>query len=230
MRKITYCQAINEALGQVMSRYDEVIVIGQGVTSPWYVGGTCAGLLDEFGPKRVIDTPVSESAIAGAAIGAAIAGLRPVVVFPRMDFMMYAMDAIINHAAKWRYMFGGKAHVPIVFWSIINRGGSQGAQHSQDFTWLFANIPGLKVVSPENAYDAKGCMVGAILDDDPVVFVDNRERYNVEGDVPDWLYASQLPFEPVLDEDYLIRGLLNVPYPAPCSEVLEKEYYLKIVR
>lgn len=231
MRKITYCQAINEALHQVMEAMPEVIIIGQGVTSPWYVGGTCTGLLDRFGPNRVIDTPVSESAITGAAIGAALAGLRPVVVFPRMDFMMYAMDAIVNHAAKWRYMFGGKAHVPIVFWGIINRGGCQGAQHSQDFTWLFANIPGLKVVSPENPYDAKGCMIGAIKDDDPVVFVDNRARYNIgEYDVPDnILHCFYLPYlTDQTDSDYLIRGSLEVPGPAPCSEVLEREYMKRL--
>lgn len=229
MRKITYCQAINEALHQVMEAMPEVILIGQGVTSPWYVGGTCTGLLDRFGPNRVIDTPVSESAITGAAIGSALAGLRPVVVFPRMDFMMYAMDAIVNHAAKWRYMFGGKAHVPIVFWGIINRGGCQGAQHSQDFTWLFANIPGLKVVSPENPYDAKGCMIGAIKDDDPVVFVDNRARYNMDCDVPESMVQTYLPYQvDLLDCDYLMRGSLEVPGPAPCSEVLEREYLKRI--
>lgn len=230
MRKITYCQAINESLHQVMEAMPEVIIIGQGVTSPWYVGGTCTGLLDRFGSNRVIDTPVSESAITGAAIGAALAGLRPVVVFPRMDFMMYAMDAIVNHAAKWRYMFGGKAHVPIVFWGIINRGGCQGAQHSQDFTWLFANIPGLKVVSPENPYDAKGCMIGAIKDDDPVVFVDNRARYNIgEYDVPEDPYCFYLPYlTDQTDSDYMVRGTLDVSGPAPCSEVLEREYIKRL--
>lgn len=130
MRKMSFCLAINEALHQVMAQDTSVFVIGQGVKSPWYVGNTAQGLLERFGEKRVIDTPVSENCITGAAVGAAIAGMKPVVVHPRMDFMLYAMDPIINEAANWHYMNGGNASVPVVIWGIINRGGEQAAQHS----------------------------------------------------------------------------------------------------
>jgi len=187
-RNLSYSLAINEALHQAMAADPSVIVIGQGVKSPWYVGNTCQGLLDRFGSGRVIDTPVSESAVTGAAVGAAIAGMRPVVVHPRMDFMMYAMDALINEAANWRYMCGGTRSVPLVCWGIINRGGEQAAQHSQALHATFAHAPGLKVVMPSTPYDAKGLMRAAIRDPNPVVFVDERWLYGNEGDVPEEAY------------------------------------------
>ena len=124
-RKLNYALAINEALHQMMEEDETVFLIGQGVKSPWYVGHTCNGLVEKFGEKRVIDTPVSENAVTGAAVGAALAGMKAVVVHPRMDFMLYAMDPIINEAANWYYMNGGKLSVPVVIWGIINRGGSK---------------------------------------------------------------------------------------------------------
>ena len=154
-RKLEFSLAINEALHQMMAADEAVFLIGQGVKSPWYVGNTAQGLLERFGERRVIDTPVSENAVTGAAVGAAIAGMRPVVVHPRLDFMFYAMDPIINEAANWYYMNGGKASVPVVIWGIINRGGEQAAQHSQALHATFAHVPGLKVVMPSTAYDAK---------------------------------------------------------------------------
>jgi len=187
-RKLKYALAINEALHQVMGQDPTVFLIGQGVKSPWYVGSTAKGLLDRFGPKRVIDTPVSENGVTGAAVGAALAGMRPVVVHPRMDFMMYALDPIINEAANWCYMFGGKASVPVVFWGIINRGGEQAAHHSQALHAFFAHVPGLKVVMPATPADAKGLMVAAIRDDNPVVFIDDRWLHAEEGEVPESLY------------------------------------------
>jgi pyruvate dehydrogenase E1 component beta subunit len=165
-----------------------VFVIGQGVKSPWYVGNTCQGLLKRFGAQRVIDTPVSENAMTGVAVGAAIAGMRPVVVHPRVDFMLYAMDPIINEAANWRYMCGGRSSVPAVIWGIINRGGEQAAQHSQALHGLFAHIPGLKVVMPATPYDAKGLMIAAIKDPDPVVFIDDRWLYSQTESVPETAY------------------------------------------
>lgn len=188
-RKLQYSLAINEALHQMMSLNKSVFLIGQGVKSPWYVGNTARGLLEKFGTERVIDTPVSENAITGAAIGAAIAGMRPVVAHPRIDFMMYALDPIINEAANWYYMFGGKLSVPVVIWGIINRGGGQAAQHSQSLHTLFAHIPGLKVVMPSTPYDAKGLMISAIKDDNPVVYIDDRWLYSLEGDVPREIYS-----------------------------------------
>ena len=176
----------------MMSSDESVFLIGQGVKSPWYVGNTAQGLLERFGPERVIDTPVSENAMTGAAVGAAIAGMKPIVVHPRTDFMLYAIDPIINEAANWHYMNGGKASVPVVIWGIINRGGEQGAQHSQALQAMFAHIPGLKVVMPSTPYDAKGLMIEAIRDPNPVVFIDDRWLHNLEDIVPEEVYGVEI--------------------------------------
>ncbi|MDT8272268.1 MAG: pyruvate dehydrogenase complex E1 component subunit beta [Desulfomonilia bacterium] len=191
-RMLSYSLAINEALHQAMETDVRVFLIGQGVKSPWYVGNTAKDLLEMFGEDRVIDTPVSENAVTGAAVGAAIAGMKPVVVHPRMDFMLYAMDPIINEAANWFYMNGGSASVPIVFWGIINRRGEQAAQHSQAIHALFAHIPGLKVVMPATAYDAKGLMIAAIEDSNPVVFIDERQLYGHVELVPEERYHVEI--------------------------------------
>jgi len=183
IRKLSYGLAINEALHQMMGADESVFLIGQGVKSPWYVGNAAKGLLEKYGENRVIDTPVSENAITGAAVGAAITGMRAVVVHPRLDFMMYALDPIINEAANWYYMNGGNVPVPVVVWGIINRGGEQGAQHSQSIHAMFSHVPGLKVVMPSTPYDAKGLMISAIKYDNPVIFIDDRWLYNLEGEV-----------------------------------------------
>jgi len=169
-----------------------VFLIGQGVKSPWYVGNTAQGLRERFGDERVIDTPVSENAMTGAAVGAALAGMRPVVVHPRMDFMFYAFDPIINEAANWYYMSGGSLPVPVVFWGILNRGGEQAAQHSQALHGMFAQAPGLKVVMPATPYDAKGLMVAAIRESNPVVFIDDRWLYRLEEPVPEEIYTVEI--------------------------------------
>lgn len=187
-RALSFCLAINEAFHQEMERDESVFIIGQGVKSPWYVGKTALGLLEKFGPKRVIDTPVSENAMTGAAVGAAIVGMRSVLIHPRMDFMMYAMDPIVNQAANWRYMNGGRSSVPVVIWGIINRGGEQAAQHSQAIHGLFAHVPGLKVVMPSTPFDAKGLMISAIREDDPVIYIDDRWLHNTDGPVPEESY------------------------------------------
>ncbi len=191
-RKISYSLAINEALHQIMADDETVFLIGQGVKSPWYVGNTTKGLLGRFGEERIIDTPVSENGITGVAAGAAIVGMRPIVVHPRMDFMLYALDPIINEAANWYYMFGGELSVPMVIWCIINRGGEQAAQHSQALYSLFIHIPGLKVVIPSNPYDAKGLLISAIKDENPVVYIDDRWLYKFEGDVPEEIYTIEI--------------------------------------
>jgi pyruvate dehydrogenase E1 component beta subunit len=191
-RKLPYSLALNEALHQMMASDPSVFLIGQGVKSPWYVGNTAQGLLERFGEARVIDTPVSENAVTGAAVGAAIAGMKPVVVHPRMDFMFYAFDPIINEAANWFYMNGGKASVPVVIWGIVNRGGEQAAQHSQALHSIFSHVPGLKVVMPSTPYDAKGLMVAAIRDPNPVVYIDDRWLYRNEGPVPEALYEVEI--------------------------------------
>jgi len=191
-RKLQYSLAINEALHQMMESDPSVFLIGQGVKSPWYVGNTAQGLLETYGSSRVIDTPVSENAVTGAAVGAAIAGMRPVVVHPRMDFMFYAFDPIINEAANWYYMNGGKASVPVVIWGIVNRGGEQGAQHSQALHAMFSHVPGLKVVMPSTPFDAKGLMISAIKDPNPVIFIDDRWLYSEEGPVPTDMYEIEI--------------------------------------
>ena len=188
MRQITYVEAINETLHQMIEKDEKVFLIGQGVTSPWYVGTTTVGLIERF-PERVIDTPVSENGITGAAVGAALAGMRPILVHPRLDFMYYAMDQIANHAANWYYMFGGQLSVPITIWGIINRGGEQAAQHSQALQAMFTHIPGLKVVMPSTAYDAKGLLVASIEDENPVVYIDERWLYDFAGEVPEEIYS-----------------------------------------
>ena len=188
IRTLSYSLAINEALHQSMEADSDVILIGQGVKSPWYVGNTARGLIEAFGEERVIDTPVSENAITGSAVGAALSGLRPVVVHPRMDFMLFAFDPIINQAANWSYMNGGNLSVPVVVWGIVNRGGEQGAQHSQALHAMFAHVPGLKVVMPATPYDAKGLMVAAIRDNNPVIYIDDRWLYGTAEHVPEELY------------------------------------------
>ena len=226
IRKLQYSLAINEALHQMMESDESVFLIGQGVKSPWYVGNTALGLLERFGADRVIDTPVSENAITGAAVGAAIAGMRPVVVHPRMDFMLYAFDPIINQAANWHYMSGGNSTVPVVIWGIINRGGEQAAQHSQALHGLFSQIPGLKVVMPSTPYDAKGLMVAAIEDENPVVFIDDRWLYGIEDDVPEELYSVQIG-KGIIRRPGKDLTLVGISYMAHialnASAILEKE-------
>ena len=192
MRRISYVQAINETFHQMMESDKRVFLIGQGVTSPWYVGSTTIGLIDHFGPERIIDTPVSENGITGVAVGAALAGMRPVLVHPRMDFMYYAMDQIANQAANWYYMFGGQTSVPLTIWAIINRGDEQAAQHSQSLQAMFTHIPGLKVVMPSTPYEAKGLLIASIEDDNPVIFIDDRWLYNDLGEVPEEVYSIPL--------------------------------------
>ena len=189
MRKISYAQAICEAFHQMLEKDDSVFVIGIGVRSPWYVGKSMDGLDEKFGSKRVIDPPVSEEGITGAAIGAALAGMRPVMIHPRMDFMLLAMNQIVNHAAGWHYMFGGKVNVPVTIRAIINRGGEQAAQHSKSVQSMFMHVPGLKVVMPSTPYDAKGLLIASIEDDNPVMYIDDRWLYEQVSEVPEELYT-----------------------------------------
>lgn len=179
----TYGQAIREAFQYVLSHYPEVFVIGQGLWSPWYVGNTMSNLEEEFGKGRIIDSPVSELACTGAAIGAAISGCKAIIVHPRMDFMLLASDAIINQAAKWSYMFSGKAKVPVTIRGIINRGGEQGSQHSQALHSLYAHIPGLRVVMPATVADSRDLLIASVLCDDPVLYIDDRWLYEIEDEL-----------------------------------------------
>ncbi len=170
----TYAAGILEAYEYLLSNHQDFFIIGQGLWSPWYVGATMTDLDKKFGKDRVIDCPVSELATTGATVGAAICGYRPMIVHPRVDFMLLAVDQIVTQAAKWRHMFGGNSTAPATFRAIINRGGEQGAQHSQSLHSWFAHIPGLKVVMPYTAKDARNLMISSVLSNDPVVFLDDR--------------------------------------------------------
>ncbi|NCF68578.1 MAG: alpha-ketoacid dehydrogenase subunit beta [Chloroflexi bacterium] len=189
MANITMRQAITDALREEMHRDENVFVMGQEV-GVW--GGTYAvtkGFYDEFGPRRVRDTPISEMAIGGAATGAAMNGLRPVAEFMTMNFAFLALDAIVNHAAKVHYMFGGQIKAPVVFRAPGGGGRQLGATHSHTPDALFAHFPGLKVVSPSTPYDAKGLLKAAIRSDDPVLFIEHHTLYQIRGEVPDEDYT-----------------------------------------
>lgn len=178
-----YGTAILSAFEYLLTTYPEAFVMGQGLWSPWYVGNSMTDLDKKFGKHRVIDTPVSELAVTGAGIGAALGGLKPIIVHPRIDFMLYAMDAVVNQAAKWSHMFGGQAHPGVTVRAIINRGGEQGAQHSQALHAWFAHIPGLRVVMPATVSDARDLLIAAVLCDDPVMYIDDRWLYEIEDDL-----------------------------------------------
>jgi acetoin:2,6-dichlorophenolindophenol oxidoreductase subunit beta len=185
VRSISYATAIREAFKQCLEADSRVFALGQGVWSPWYVGTTMKDLDREFGRDRIIDTPVSENATTGAAVGAALAGMRPIVIHPRMDFMLLAVDQIINQAANWYYMTGGRVNVPLTIRAIVNRGGEQAAQHSQSVHAWFMHVPGLKVVMPSTPYDAKGLLIASVRDENPVLYIDDRWLYDDVGEVPE---------------------------------------------
>jgi pyruvate dehydrogenase E1 component beta subunit len=176
----TYGQAIRLGFEYLLERHKNVFAFGQGLWSPWYVGNSMTQLEKQFGTDRVIDSPVSELACTGAAIGASLCGYRPIIIHPRMDFMLLAFDQIVNQAAKWSSMLGGQAHPAVTIRGIINRGGEQGAQHSQALHSLFAHIPGLRVVMPSTVQDARDLLIASVLCDDPVVYIDDRWLYDRE--------------------------------------------------
>jgi len=199
-RILTYGVAMNEAFKIALTTDPNCFVMGQGVNNPWFVGKTTTGLQEKFGERRVMDTPISEAAMTGACIGAAMAGMHPIVFHPRMDFMYLTLDQVINHGASWNYMFNGKVNVPIVIRGIVNRGGEQGAQHSQSPLSTYAAIPGLKVVCPATPYDAKGLLLGALADPNPVIYIDDRWLYDEEAYIPEGYYAVPLGKANILSE------------------------------
>jgi pyruvate/2-oxoglutarate/acetoin dehydrogenase E1 component len=194
-RELTLSQALNEALREEMRRDPNVFLIGEEI-GVWGAGGgifgVTRGLIDEFGPERVRDTPISEEAIAGLATGAAVTGTRPVAEIMYVDFMAMAMDPIVNQAAKLRYMFGGKASVPMVIRAQEGAGRGNAAQHSQSLEAWFVHVPGLKVVTPSFPYDAKGLLKAAIRDDNPVIFLEHKALYQTKGSVPEDEYLVPL--------------------------------------
>jgi pyruvate/2-oxoglutarate/acetoin dehydrogenase E1 component len=191
-REITYAKAILEATTQCMAEDPSTYIMGLGVPDPKGIFGTTLGLKDQFGDKRVLDMPVSENGMTGVAIGSALVGMRPIMTHQRIDFMLLALDQIINNAAKWHYMFGGKMKVPLTIRLLIGRGWGQGPQHSQSLQAIFTHIPGLKVVMPFTPYDAKGLLVSAIRDDSPVIYIEHRWLHNITGEVPEEIYTVPL--------------------------------------
>ena len=226
MVRTSFRQALNDALRSEMRRDSSVVIIGEDVaggaggtgTDDAYGGimGVTRGLVGEFGRARVIDTPITESAIVGMAAGAAMTGLRPVAELMFVDFLGVCLDQILNQAAKFRYMFGGRARTPLVIRAMFGAGFSAGAQHSQCLYSIFTHIPGLKVVIPSSPYDAKGLLIQAIRDDDPVIFLEHTKLYDLEGEVPAESYTVPFGEAHVLREggDLTIVALARMTHVA----------------
>ncbi len=192
MRKISFAEAIREGTEQCMAQDPRVYVMGLGVPDPGAIFGTTAGLQDKFGVDRVMDMPLAENGMTGIAIGSAIAGMRPVMTHQRVDFMLLAVEQIVNHAAKMHYTSNGAFDVPLVIRAIIGRGWGQGPQHMQSLYSWFANIPGLKVVAPYSPEDAKGLMAAAIEDNNPVLFFEHRWLHHLVDSVPENYYTTPI--------------------------------------
>jgi pyruvate/2-oxoglutarate/acetoin dehydrogenase E1 component len=188
-RKLSFTDAVREAADQEMERDPSVVVFGLDVDDPKAIQGTTRGLLEKYGAGRVFGTPLSEDAMTGAAIGMALAGLRPIHVHIRNDFLMLAMNQLVNVAAKSHYMYGGAVHVPLVVRSMIGKSWGQGAQHSQGLYSFFMHVPGLKVVAPTTPHDAKGCLLAAVRDDNPVLYLEHRLLHFQQGPVPEGQYT-----------------------------------------
>jgi len=184
MALMTFAEAIRDGLRVALAVDPGVICFGLGVDDPKGVFGTTLGLHREFGPERVFDMPTSENAMTGVAVGAALNGLRPVLTHQRLDFALLSIDQLVNNAAKWHFMFGGRRGVPMTVRMILGRGWGQGPTHSQNLQAWFAHVPGLKVVMPTSAADAKGLLLSSIFDENPVVFLEHRWLHNLKGDVP----------------------------------------------
>ena len=236
MSKKSFRAALNEAMRQEMERDPSVIVMGEdiaggmgakGAQDAWGdVLGASKGLLGEFGRTRVIDTPISESAFIGAAAGAALAGLRPIVQLMFVDFVGVCGDQIINQMAKFRYMFGGKATTPVVIRTLFGAGTRAASQHSQCLYPIFTHIPGLKVVMPSSPYEAKGLMIQAIRDDDPVIFFEHKAMYDDTEEVPDTPYAipfGEAKFVRTGGNATIVAMGRMVKYSVQAADALEKE-------
>jgi acetoin:2,6-dichlorophenolindophenol oxidoreductase subunit beta len=191
-REITYLEAVREAMIQEMRRDPEVFLIGEDIGVYGGAFGVSKGMLEEFGPERVTETPISEEGIAGAAVGAALMGMRPIMEIMFMDFSTLAMDQLVNQAAKVRFMLGGAVSVPLVCRAPAGSGTGAAAQHSQCLEAWFVHTPGIKVVAPSNAYDAKGLLVTSIRDNNPVFFIEHKSLYRTKSDVPEEIYT--IPF------------------------------------
>ncbi|WP_422445197.1 alpha-ketoacid dehydrogenase subunit beta [Thermoanaerobacterium sp. DL9XJH110] len=221
-----YIEALREGLREEMLRDERVFILGEDVGLYGGAFGVTKGLFDEFGEERIKDTPISEAAIAGAAVGAALCGMRPVAEIMFFDFFTIAMDQIVNQGAKNRYMFGGKAKVPMVIRGPMGSGTGAAAQHSQSFPAVFAHFPGLKVVMPSTPYDVKGLIKASIRDDNPVVFAEHKLLYRVKGEVPDEDYIIPLGRADIKRKGKdvtVVAGSIMVIRALEAAKELEKE-------
>jgi len=225
MRKISYREALNEAMMQEMERDPNVFVYGLDVSDHKRIFGSTVGLVERFGPERCFGTPLSEDSMTGFGLGAAINGLRPIHIHSRVDFMILAMNQIVNMVSSYRYISTGKLKVPLVIRAVIGRGWGQGFQHSKSMYSVFAHIPGLKVVLPTTPKDAKGLLISAIRDDNPVIFMEHRWLYDTIGEVPEEPYTIPLGEANVLREGeditVVATSWMNVE-ALKAAEVMEK--------
>lgn len=225
-REITYLEAIREAMSQEMRLDDEVFLIGEDIGTYGGAFGVSKGMLEEFGPERIRETPISEAAIAGAATGAALMGMRPVMEIMFMDFLTISMNQLVNQAAKMRFMFGGKCTIPMVVRAPSGSGTGAAAQHSQSLEAWFINVPGIKVVAPSSPYDAKGLLITAIRDNNPVLFMEHKLLYGVKGPVPEEIYTIPLQSAQVKREGHdltIVAYSIMVPRALKAAELLASE-------
>ncbi len=226
MREISYLEAVREAMSQEMRKNEDVFLLGEDIGVYGGAFGVTRGMIEEFGPERVRNTPISEAAIAGGAVGAALTGMRPILELQFSDFITIAMDNLVNQAAKLRYMYGGKGKVPMVLRTPAGSGTGAAAQHSQSLEAWVAHIPGLKVVQPSTAYDAKGLLKAAMDDDNPVIFYEHKLLYKTKGYVPEEQYSIPLGKADIKRKGKdvtIVATSIMVHKALEAAEVLEKE-------
>lgn len=226
MRELSYMEALREAMRQAMQKDDRVFLIGEDIGVYGGAFGVSAGLIDEFGPKRIIDTPISEAGIAGACIGAAVTGMRPIGEMQFSDFVVIAMEQLVMQGAKMRYMFGGKAEVPFVMRLAGGSGTGAAAQHSESLENWFVHVPGLKVVMPSSPYDAKGLLLAAIEENNPIMFFEHKALYKTKGPVPEEMYTIPIGQSHVVREGKdltVIATSIMVSRALEAAEQLAKE-------
>ncbi len=226
MPEITYAEAVRAALREEMIRDERVFLFGEDIGRYGGAFGVTFGLLDEFGEQRVKETPISEAAIVGAATGAALVGMRPVAEIMFMDFILLAMEQLVNQAAKVRFMFGGKATVPMVIRMTGGSGTGAAAQHSQSLESLLIHIPGIKVVNPSTPYDAKGLLISSIRDPNPVCFVEHKQLYKTKGEVPEGEYTIPIGVADVKrkgSDITVVAGNIMVPRTMAAAQKLAQE-------
>lgn len=232
-REITFLEAIREGMSQEMRRDPEVFLIGEDIGVYGGAFGVSKGMLEEFGPERIRDTPISEAAIAGAATGAALMGMRPIMEIMFMDFLTISMDQLVNQAAKMRFMFGGKCSIPMVIRVPFGSGTGAAAQHCQSLENWFVGVPGIKVIAPSNAADAKGLLVTAIRDNNPVLFMEHKLLYREKGQVSEDLYTIPMGKADIKrvgsDLTILSYGIMLVKSMAAAEELSKEGIQAEVV-